>query len=97
MQESSDDILKTNEEFIEETGVDGFIDAFNGWIIVLTPNQIKQFESETDRITEDDCGGVCGVGMSAGFQAQAPENPIKVIDPSGKLPLEELKEFLGRF
>jgi len=248
MQESSDDILETNERFIEETGVDGFIDAFNGWIIVLTPNQIKQFESETNRITEseeqiytdkfkawfgdwekdpkhsskvvkngkplvmghetywdmskddytfdrnktehdchffssyasrpgyeygdrrylvylnirnpkylhdkmypfacqfeddgehdgviwidpdddsrivatvynsnqiksatdnngefspksnriieDDCGGICGGGMSAGFQAQAPENPVKVIDPSGKLTLEELKEFLGRF
>ena len=54
MQENSDDILKTNEEFIEETGVDGFIDAFNGWIIVLTPNQIKQFESEADRIIESE-------------------------------------------
>lgn len=51
----------------------------------------KQVEPEISHMTEDDCG----TGMSAGFQAQAPENPVKIgdgtgiIDPSGKLPLKE--------
>lgn len=55
----------------------------------------KQVEPKMSKMTEDDCGGVCGVGMSAGFQAQAPEKPAKLgdgtglIDPSGKLPLKE--------
>ena len=55
----------------------------------------KQVEPKMSKMTEDDCGGVCGVGMSAGFQAMAPEKPAKLgdgtglIDPSGKLPLKE--------
>ena len=56
----------------------------------------KQIEPSFEKkLQEDDCGGVCGVGMSAGFQTMAPEKPAKLgdgtglIDPSGKLPLKE--------
>ena len=69
---------------------------------VYNSNQIKsatdnngEFSSKSNRIIEDDCGGVCGVGMSAGFQAMAPEHTAKLgdgsglIDPSGKLKLTE--------
>lgn len=56
----------------------------------------KQVEPKTEeKLTEDDCGGVCGVGMSAGFQSMAPEHTAKIedksglIDPSGKLKFKE--------
>lgn len=58
----------------------------------------KQVEPKLSKMTEDDCGGVCGGGMSSGFQAQAPEHLAKIgdgtglIDPSGKLPLKETEE-----
>lgn len=69
--------------------------------VIFDPNQAKSATdnngefSKSSRFNEDDCGGVCGVGMSAGFQAMAPEKPAKLgdgtglIDPSGKLPLKE--------
>ena len=51
----------------------------------------KQVEPAISKMTEDDCG----TSMSGDLQAMAPENPVKIgngtgiIDPSGKLPLNE--------
>ena len=103
---TTDNLIK----IARERGYDGLIvknvieasSDFGDDYVIFSPNQAKsatdnngEFSSKSDKFNEDDCGGVCGVGMSAGFQSQAPEKRAKLgdgtglIDPSGNLPLKE--------
>lgn len=50
----AEEIVKINRQFVEDTGVDGFIDWMNGWYTVLMPEQIKS----ADLVTYDDDGNV---------------------------------------
>lgn len=51
---ADEEIADINRQFVEETGVDGFVDWMNGWYTVLTPEQIKS----ADPVTYDDNGNV---------------------------------------